>query len=140
LQQVCEFANSGCVMFVVQLGLLLEAKGDSSFLIDGRFREFYEYAYNRRLQLLYPLRPSYVPRESNDLILNIGWSPSTPIAILNFTWERKDDQKELNLSVIRMFSLEGGPLVLFHYLTQILTSFRRHISRIYIRPTITTQS
>ncbi|KAH7186802.1 heterokaryon incompatibility protein-domain-containing protein [Fusarium oxysporum] len=107
LQQVCEFANSGCVMFSLQLRELYQDKNDGSFLIDGHLREICEFAYKKRLQLFYPLHPLRVPKELDDWSLEIGWSANTA-ACLDFAWKTKYGAVVLDEKPMTLFAHKDG--------------------------------
>jgi hypothetical protein len=107
LQQVCEFGNSGCVMFSLQLKELHQAKNDRSFSISGLLREICGAAYSKRLQLFYPLVPLRVLLEElNDLSLRIKFSAGDG-GRLTCNWKTKYAQVKLEQKPMILFADEG---------------------------------
>jgi hypothetical protein len=98
LQQVCQFANSGCLMFLLQLKALLQDENGNSFL-----HEICKAAYNKRLQLFYPLDPLRIPEELEHWSLYIDWS----VKYLSFNWKSKSGLS-LGFGVLRTIFTEEG--------------------------------
>ncbi|VTT68168.1 unnamed protein product [Fusarium fujikuroi] len=80
LKQVCEFANSGCVMFSLQLTELHQAENARFLSMSGLLREICGAACNKRLQQFYPLVPSLVLEELN------GWSLEIKLSLEDASW------------------------------------------------------
>ncbi|KAF5660345.1 het-domain-containing protein [Fusarium circinatum] len=103
LKQVCEFANSGCVMFSLQLMELHRAQNAGSFSVSGPLREICGAACGKRLQLLYPLVPSSMLEELDDWSLEIKLS-SEDASQLESYWISKDNKSQ---------DLDQSPMILF---------------------------
>jgi hypothetical protein len=112
LQQVCEFANNGCVMFTIQLRELCQDKSNNLFLINEHLREICEAAYNKRLQLFYPLDHLRVPKEMKHWGLDITWS-AEGTGCLDFDWRTTSDSLDVEQKPLTLFAHGGIPLILF---------------------------
>jgi hypothetical protein len=123
LEQVCEFANSGCVMFALQLRELCQDKKDNSFLINGHLREICEAAYNKRLQLFYPLDHSRVPKELEHWGLEITWS-AKDAGCFDFEWRTRSGSLVLEQKPLTLFAHGGDSSYPLRSGTELLTFFR----------------
>ncbi|KAF5614159.1 het-domain protein [Fusarium subglutinans] len=103
LKQVCEFANSGCVMFSLQLMELHRAQNAGSFSVSGLLREICGAACAKRLQLFYPLVPSSVLEELGDWSLEIKLSPEDASQLESY-WISKDNKSQ---------DVDERPMILF---------------------------
>ncbi|KAL7758356.1 hypothetical protein ACKLNR_012883 [Fusarium oxysporum f. sp. zingiberi] len=109
LQQVCEFANSGCVMFSLQLMELYRAQDDYFVSVSGLLREICGAAYSKRLQLFYPLVPSRVLEELNDWSLEIKFS-ADGTGQLASNWRNKNKSQDLDQKPMILFTDEESCL------------------------------
>ncbi|KAF5548772.1 het-domain-containing protein [Fusarium phyllophilum] len=103
LKQVCEFANSGCVMFSLQLTELHQAQDACFPSMSGLLREICGAACDKRLQLFYPLVPSGVLEELNDWSLEIKLSLEDA-SWLASSWIKGDNDTQ---------DLDQRPMILF---------------------------
>lgn len=120
LQQVCEFANSGCLMFVLRLKELCLFEKDDSFLINRYLCDICEAAYNKRLQLFYPLDSSRVPNELEHWSLEITWS----YECVTFDWTTWSGPKFDNHISLKLFAQEGDFSYSLRLGAELSTSFR----------------
>ncbi|KAF4502296.1 HET-domain containing protein [Fusarium agapanthi] len=109
LKQACEFANSGCVMFSLQLMELHRAQNACFLSMSGLLREICGAACGKRLQQFYPLVPSSVLEELDDWSFEIKLSLEDASQLASY-WMKKDSSQDLDHRPMILFTDEESCL------------------------------